>query len=153
MKNIIYKLKDDIDLNKLEELGWDVAPCENGMIFVKFSVQPLDGELSKQLLDAYYNNPVWVKNFYNKKKKEIIKKLDLRYDKKGNIMPSKHFEKVLTHWIMEIENYDLNWISITPYDDFCKNNFYGKQVLDKYCAEDIKKLKELDLIEEIEIEG
>lgn len=153
MGEFIYRLKKDVDLNKLGELGWDIAPCQNGMIFMKYSVQPLDSDLPNQLLNAYYKNPFWIEKFYKKNKKRFKEKIDLRYDRKGNIMKSKHFEKTLTHWVIEIEEYEEGWICISPYDDFCKNSFYGKQVLDKYCTEDIKKLKEADLIEEFEVEG
>ena len=123
----------------------------NGMIFLKFCIQPLDGDLPKELLKAYYKNPDWINKFYKKNKKRFKEKLDLRYDKKGNIMPSKHFEKALTHWIMEIEEYDDGWVCISPYDDYCNTSLYGKSVLDKYCLEEINKLKEAELIEEYEI--
>ena len=151
MNNKIYRLKEDIDLNKLAELDWEVTQCNGGLVFLKFAVQPLDGHLTKELLNAYYNNPNWIKNFYQKNKKYYTEKLDLRYDKKGNIKKSKHFEKTLTHWIIEIEHYDLGWLCISPYDECNKNAFYGKDILDKYCAEEIEKLKEFDLIEEIEV--
>lgn len=151
MGDIVYRIKSDADLNKLGELGWDVIPNEKGeLTFLKFAVQPINGELVKQLLDNYYKNEEWKKLVYKNYKKEFKDKIGLRYDKKGNIVPSKKFNKALTHWILEINEND-KWIGFQTYDPLDMSIYYAKVNLDKYCEEDIKILKENDLIEEFEV--
>lgn len=151
MGNLIYKIKDDVNFNKLGELGWDIIPGNDGkLIFLKFSIQPENGDLYIQLLQAYYLNSEWIRKVYNANKKGFKEKLGLRYTKKGKIMPNKKFEKALTHWIMEISEED-RWIGFTSYDPFDLKTYYGKPILDRYCEEELKLLKENDLIEEYEV--
>ena len=153
MGNFIYKLKENADKNILGELGWDVIPGANisSLIFLKIVPQELGTELPNELLKSYYTNPVWRKQFYEKNKKEIRKKIGLRYNNKGEITYNEKFCNSLKNWILEIDEYDGGWIGFTPFDPFCKKTFYMKSYLDKFFGEEIRKLKEKDLIEEYEV--
>lgn len=146
----VYKLKSDIDLNELAKLDYDVATTPDGnIVFFKIVPQDVDGELVKMQLEQVYENPKWISMFYKKHRKELRSKLGLSYKNDKAIMTNK-FKEVLTNWRIQIEPSDDGWIGFKSYDRFDNTFFYGKNVLDKYCGEEIKKLKESELIEEFD---
>lgn len=148
---IVYKIKDDIDFNELGKLGWDIVPNFNNLIFFKIVEQPLDSELPQLLLKNFYKNPRWIKEIYNKNKKEIVKQIGLEYDKNGEIIMSEKFVDTLKTWMLELDLSDSNWIGFKNLDIFNKNVMYNCKILDKFCENEIKLLKENNLIEEYEV--
>lgn len=150
-KGIIYKFKEDTDFNKLAELGWDIIPNEHDLIFFKTVPQPNDGDLYRFLLIQYYKNEDWKKSIYSKYKKEL-NKIGVKYDKNGIIKKTKELEILLTMWRLETNENDGYWLGLKSADPYDNNYFYSKNIIDRYCEQEVKKLKELDLIEEIEVE-
>ena len=151
-KQVVYKLKEDIEYNKLAELGFDVIPYELGtMVFFKIVPQDLNGDAVKQMLDNFYLNPRWKEIYYTGKNKKILKNnLGLEYDKEGNIKYNEKFETMLKSWRIEINTED-NWLGFCNMDSFDQSIYCGKNILDKYCKEEIKALRQADLIEEYEL--
>ena len=148
----VYKVKENIDLNEFAKLGYDVTPGEHLILF-KFIPQNIDGEAVRFLMDTYYNNKQWKKHFYDKNRKEFIKKMNLRYDKKtGEIIMNDTFEMVLTNWRIEIDTDEDGWVGFKPLDPFNTNIYYGCGILDKFCGEEIKILLEKELIDKIEVD-
>lgn len=147
----VYTLKEDIDFNELGKLGWDVIPNSNNLLFFKIVEQPLDSDLPNLLLRNFYENPEWIKRFYNNHKKEISKQIGLKYDENNNIIMSEKFKDTLTMWNLEVDLSDCLWLGFKCLDPYNKNTLYNKVILDKYCKEEIEKLKEADLIEEYEV--
>ena len=149
----IYRFKEDTDFNEIAKIGWDVMPkSDANLTFFKFLEQPKDSELYNSLLNNYYKNEEWIKRVYNKNKKEIINAIGLKYNKNGIMKMNEKIEMVLTMWRLETEAADDFWICLKSADPFDRHHYYNKEVIDKYCAEEIKKLNELGLIEEIEVE-
>lgn len=154
MKNKIYKIKDSTDLNEFGRLGYDIVSGESATL-IKFIPQPIDGKLAKDALQYIYENPEWKEKVYNKHKKMFRTDLGLRYNREGKAILSKMFTEILTKWRIQIEvgPTDDKWIGFTSSDRFDHTVFYGKQILDTYCSEEIQSLLEKGLIEEIEVDG
>ena len=151
-KQVVYRLKEDTDYNKLADFGFDVIPYELGaMVFFKIVPQDLAGEAVNQMLNNFYLNPKWKERYYTGKNKKILKNnLGLEYDKDGNIKFNEKFETMLKSWRIEINTED-NWLGFCNMDSFDQSIYCGKNILDKFCTEEIEKLKEADLIEEFEV--
>ena len=148
-RQIVYRLKEDVDYNKLADLGYDVIPYELGaMVFFKIVPQDLEGDAVQRMLQNFYLNPKWKEKYYTGKNKKILKNnIGLEYDKDGNIKYNEKFETMLKSWRIEINTED-NWLGFCNMDSFDQSVFCGKAVLDKYCKEEIETLKKEDLIEE-----
>lgn len=151
-KSVIYRLKEDIDFNKLAEIGWDVVPNNANLTFFKIIPQPIGGDLYQYLWTRIYNNPDWKKQIYDNHKKDIIEAIGLKYNKNGIIKMNSKLETMLVSWRLEVEEAEDLWLGLKSADPFDRNYFYSKKLIDKYCSEEVAKLKELDLIEEIEVE-
>lgn len=152
MADIVYRIKikdgktrEDV-LNEFGRLGYDLFP--QTLDIFKIIPQDWDSEPCQLLLSKYYLNSNWKELVYEPNKKILKKKLSLTYDKNGNIKQSKTFKKMVQSWRIEICNQDGDWLGFTSLDPYDKNVFYGKSILDKYCYDEIQKLKERDLIEE-----
>lgn len=149
----IYRFKEDTDFNEIAPLGWDVMPkSDANLTFFKFIEQPKGSDLYNMLLKKYYKNEEWIKKVYNKNKKEIVDAIGLKYNKNGIMKMSEKMEMVLTMWRLETEAADGFCISLKSADPFDRHYYYSKEMIDKYCTEEIEKLNELGLIEEIEVE-
>lgn len=147
----VYKLKDEITIEDLESKGYMGVPGDYG-VFAKIIKQPLNGELAKTMVEGIYSNPSWIKEFYDKNKKQFKEILGLKYNKQGNIVMTKKFKSLVTDWLIETDICGDKWIGFRSSDPFDSRVFYNVLVLDKYCKEEINKLKELNYIEEIEVE-
>lgn len=150
MGNLIYKVKDNIDINEFGKIGYDIFPQSNDIVF-KFVPQPLEGEVVQGSLNGIYNNQKWIKQFYNANKKRVKEAIGLKYNKKGEAVLTKRFVEVLTNWRIQIDFED-RWVGFKSLDPFDNQVFYAKQVLDLYCEEEIKFLLEKGVIETIEVE-
>lgn len=150
----VYKIKDDTDINEFGKMGYDIIACQDGTYeLIKVIHQPIDGDLVKQYLDNYYNNPKWIEEIYKKNKKVVSKRLGLKYDKEsGKAIISKTFYDILTAWRIQINPKEDGWIGFASMDPFDRKVYYGKGVLDKYCPAEIDILKNKELIEVIEVE-
>ena len=151
-KKIIYKFKEDADFNKLAELDWDIIPSENDLIFFKIVPQPVNGDLYCHLLNNFYRNEEWKKRVYSKFKNQITKDIGVKYDKNGILKMNPKLETTLTMWRLETNKNDDFWLGLKSYDPNDRHYFYSQEVLNKYCKEEIEKLKELDLIEEFNVD-
>lgn len=147
----IYKVKEGTDLNEFAKNGYDIIPSSKYTI-VKAVELPFDCDLVQSKLNGIYANPEWKKQFYDKNKKLFRNTLRLKYHKNGEIILTKAFKQMLTTWIIEIDFGDDGWVGCTTVDANDHNVYYVKDMLDKHFKEEINKLKELNLIEEIEIE-
>lgn len=162
MGNVIYKLKEDIDLNLLMELDYDLIPGSHrveeidgeatlvGGVFVKIVPQDIESDPVKGSLNGIYNNPNWKEQIYKKNPAKFFKVLGLRYNKKGEAVLTKKFKTVITSWRLQIDTDD-GWVGFTSADKFDQEIFYHKSILDKYCGEHIEALKEKGIIEEYEV--
>lgn len=162
MGNVIYKLQDGLDLNKLKEAGFDLVPGSEkidevegesvlvGGVFVKVVPQALDSDPVKGSLNGLYNNPNWKEKMYKPNAARFFKVLGLKYNKKGEAVMTEKFKTVLTSWRIQIDTDD-GWVGFTSADKFDQAIFYAKKVLDDYCSEDIKFMKENQIIEETEV--
>lgn len=148
--NSVYKLKENYNEDSLLGLGFTKLPGTN--VFAKIVEQEMDSEPVKALLTNYYNNPVWIEKFYNQNKKLFKKELDLKYNKKGEIIMTEKFKKIISSWVVQINSDDEGWVGFTPYDKNDRHVFYNKDILYKFCNKTIMDLFLLELIEEIEVE-
>ena len=66
---------------------------------------------------------------------------------------TKKFKSIITDWLVEADFLEDRWLGFRSADPFDSRIFYNVSVLNKYCEQEIKELKEAELIEEIEVEG
>lgn len=152
MKNTVYKIKNDIDINEFGKIGYDIMPNSSYTVF-KFVEQPIDGKLAQDALQYIYENPSWKEKIYKKNKSAIRETLGLRFNRRtGKAIINEKFKNVLIMWRIEIEMNGDRWVGFTSLDQFDSNVFYGKQVIDEYCKQEIELLKEKGFVEEIEVE-
>lgn len=148
----IYKLKETVTMEDLKKRRYVEVPGDTGVI-AKIIKQPLNGDLAKTMTEGLYGNPKWVKQFYDQNKKQFKEILGLKYDKSGNIVMTKKFKSIITDWLVEADFLEDRWLGFRSADPFDSRIFYNVSVLNKYCEQEIKELKEAELIEEIEVEG
>lgn len=152
--NTVYRVKENVDINEFGKIGYDLIP-NGGRTIIKIIEQPIDGELAHKMLEQMYENQQWKDLFYKKHKQALRDTLGLRYNKRtGKAILNEKFSNVLTKWYItiDLDVDDDRWIGFRSLDKFDTSVFYSaKEVLDKYCAEEIKMLKEKDFIEEIEV--
>lgn len=150
-KGTVYKIKDDADLNKFAERGYDIIETRSMPVMIKIIPQDFDGELVQGTLKNIYNNPAWRSKIYAYHKKVIKEALDLNY-KRGKAVITDKFKHVLTDWRIQIDLFSDNWLGFKSMDRFERKIYYNSTYLDRYCADEIKELLENDLIELVEIE-
>ena len=150
MGNLIYKVKDDIDINVFGRIDFDLFPETNNVIF-KVVPQDIESDIVQGTLRGIYANQEWRTKFYDKYKSRIKEVIGLKYNKRGEPILNEKFKNVLFNWRIQID-FDDRWIGFTSADPFDHNIYYAKQVLDTYCETVIKDLLEKDLIETIEVE-
>lgn len=150
MGNLIYKVKDNIDINVFGRIGYDLFPETNNVV-IKFVEQDIKSDIVQGTLRGIYQNKNWKEQFYDKYEDRIKEIMGLRYNKKGKAILTKKFKEYLVSWRIQID-FDDRWIGFTSADPFDHNIYYAKQVLDTYCETVIKDLLEKDLIEVIEVE-
>lgn len=148
MANVVYRIREGIELNEFLLLGYDIV--DNSMLMKIVEVDDTN-ELSNYLMKKYYTNIKWIEQIYNPNKKEIAKIIDLKYDKYGQIRHSKKLDQMIHNWTLMFDLEDL-WLGFTSSDPFDQEVFYNKILLDKHFEDEIKTLKELNLIEEFEVE-
>lgn len=153
--SVVYKLKDNVDLNEFAKLGYDIT--DEGNVIFTIVKQPIDGVAADYLLTNFYNNPDWKKRFYKGNEKLFKEKIGLEYDEKGKIIMNEQIETVLTEWILLVDSADADetnngkiLMGFANRDPFDKHVFYGAKLLKKQCGEEIQKLLDKDLIEEYE---
>ena len=149
--SIMYKLKNDDLFNELGKNGYDLIP--GTIIAFKIIEQDLDSDPVKYLLNRYYENPKWHEKIYVPNAKELVKTIGLKY-KDGKPIMSKKFTQMLKSWRIEIDPNDEeypNFLCFRSMDFHETLAYYGKQVLDKYCPDEIKTLLEKGLIEEVDV--
>ena len=149
MGNLIYKVKDNVEINSFSK-DFDLFPGTDNVIF-KIVPQPLESEIVQGTLKGIYNNPNWRTQFYDKFKDRIKNATGLKYNKRGEAIMNDKFVATLTNWRIQID-FDDGWIGFTSADLFDQNIYYNKSVLDKFCEEIIQDLLQKDLIEIIEVE-
>lgn len=146
----VYRLKEGIDLNKLAELGFDIVSA-NPFILCKEEIQPLESPLVQGSLANIYNSDEYYKKFYKKNRKKLERLIGLYYVDKKAIMTEK-FTRCLCNWRIQVEPYDDGWLGFASADP-CENKvFYSAKHIEDYCAETLVKMKELDLVELIDVE-
>ena len=149
MSDLIYKVKDNININDFGKIGYDIFPQTNDVVF-KFIPQPLDGEVVQGSLNGIYNNPEWRTKFYNPNKKRVKESIGLKYNRRGEAILNKRFVEVLTNWRVQIDFED-RWVGFKSLDPFDNQIFYAKDVLDRYCGEEIKFLLDKGVLETAEV--
>lgn len=146
----IYRAKLDKEkINKLiENLDYYSLPP---YIFKTFVV---DYESqAAQTVKWTMNYKKWQEEFFkNKKIVEYLKSLGIIF-RKGQVVENEDFKKVATDWRLEIDTTDNCWLSLTCNLSLYPLHFYKTEIVDEYCKEEIEKLLELDIIEEIEVDG
>lgn len=150
IKGTVYRVKEGVDLNKFNDMDYDLIPSENPVL-VKIIPQDFDGELVQGNLKHIYNDGTWRSKIYAKNEKLISTRLGLKY-KRGKAVITDQFRHVLTDWRIQIEPFVDGWVGFASLDPFDHNVYYASAHLDKYCAEEIKKLLDADMIELIEVE-
>lgn len=150
IKGTVYRIKEGVDLNKFGERDYEILPSENP-ILIKVIPQDIDGELCQGTLNNIYNNGEWRAKIYAKHKDTISQALDLTY-KRGKAVLTDKFKRVLTDWRIQIEPFTDGWIGFASMDVFDKNVYYASNILEKYCADEIKALLDADMIELIPVE-
>nr|DAR59168.1 MAG TPA: hypothetical protein [Caudoviricetes sp.] len=150
IKGTVYRIKEGVDLNKFGERDYEILPSENP-ILIKVIPQDIDGELCQGTLNNIYNNGEWRAKIYAKHKDTISQALDLTY-KRGKAVLTDKFKRVLTDWRIQIEPFTDGWIGFASMDVFDKNVYYASNILEKYCAGEIKALLDADMIELIPVE-
>lgn len=146
---IVYKLKKDINLSKLEEIGYTLF--NNDFTAIKVSKQDLNSGTVQYLMNCYYKNEKWKKDIYKKNKKRFQEEIGLKYDKQQIVMNEK-FVEMITTWFIQIDKDEEKWIGLTSGDKYDSNVFYNQKILDTYCKEEVELLKKNDLIEEFYVE-
>lgn len=150
IKGTVYRIKEGVDLNKFGERDYEILPSENP-ILIKIIPQDIDGELCQGTLNNIYNNGEWRAKIYAKHKDTISQALDLTY-KRGKAVLTDKFKRVLTDWRIQIEPFTDGWIGFASMDVFDKNVYYASNILEKYCADEIKELLDADMIELVPVE-
>lgn len=150
IKGTVYRIKEGVDLNKFGERDYEILPSENP-ILIKVIPQDIDGELCQGTLNNIYNNGEWRAKIYAKHKDTISQALDLTY-KRGKAVLTDKFKRVLTDWRIQIEPFTDGWIGFASMDVFDKNVYYASNILEKYCADEIKALLDADMIELVPVE-
>lgn len=150
IKGTVYRIKEGVDLNKFGERDYEILPSENP-ILIKVIPQDIEGELCQGTLNNIYNNGEWRAKIYAKHKETISQALDLTY-KRGKAVLTDKFKRVLTDWRIQIEPFTDGWIGFASMDVFDKNVYYASNILEKYCADEIKALLDADMIELIPVE-
>lgn len=150
IKGTVYRIKEGIDLNKFGERDYEILPSENP-ILIKVIPQDIDSELCQGTLNNIYNNGEWRAKIYAKHKDTISQALDLTY-KRGKAVLTDKFKRVLTDWRIQIEPFTDGWIGFASMDVFDKNVYYASNILEKYCADEIKALLDADMIELVPVE-
>lgn len=147
MANTVYRIREGIELNEFLMLGYDIV--DNASLMKIIEIDDLN-ELSNYLMKKYYTNEQWIEQIYKPNKKAISKTIDLKYDKYGQIRPSKKLDQMIHNWTIIVDFEDL-WLGFTSSDPFDQQVFYNKILLDTHFESEIKMLKEHNLIEEFEI--
>lgn len=145
----IYRIKEGSEWMALQPLGYEVYET-SPISFRKVVPQDLNGELCQGRIENIYNNHDWQKQIYSQHKKKISKTLGLRF-RKSKVVMTDRLASILTSWEIYIDMSD-GWIGFTSGDPFDQRVYYATVHLDKYCADEIKALKDADLIEVIEVE-
>lgn len=147
----IYKLKENVDLNELAKLQYDIIP-QTAFILIKFRQLPLDCELIQAKIKTLYSNPEWKAKFYDSHKKHFVETLGLRFHKDGTIRYTARFKNTVTAWRVQIDTSDDGWVGVTSADPDDTTIYYNKGLLEKFFGEEIKELLDNNLIEEIEVD-
>ena len=145
----IYRAKlDDEKFNKLVgDLGYYALSPH---IFKDFVVDY--GSNASQSVKWMLNDKKWQDTFMKDKKVvKYLKGLGVIF-RKGQVVENEDFKKFATDWRLEIDTSEDNWLSITCNQELYPFHFYKKDLMLEYCKEEIEKLLELDIIEEIEVE-
>lgn len=147
MADIVYKIKDGTEIGDFLTLGYDLV--ENNMLIKVIEVDDKN-ELSLYLFKKYYNNPNWRTKIYEPNKKAIVDAIDLKYNKYGDVRPSRKLDKMMHNWNIIIDLQDDIWLGFSSSDPFDQEVFYNKKLFDKHFASEIELLKKHDLIDEFE---
>lgn len=154
-KNKIYKLKE-CDLNELNTI-FDLNPVNSNPFVLVVFREKMD--IVKWLLKTYYENKDWIENVYKKNEDFFKKEFGIQYRENGELKFNKKVFELIKTWILESDfgNKDKNdkfyrSLYLRPMDPYTNVEFYNTEILDKYCGEIIKKLKEKDLIIEETVE-
>lgn len=147
MENRVYKVKDNVDFNVFGEIGYEIFV--GTLIIYKVQVIDIDSEPVMIMKKNYYNNKDWQDVYYKAHKKDY-NKIGLKIQN-GEPKQDKNYEMLLTSWRIQINLADDKWLGFKPADPFFIATYYNADILDKYCGEEIKFLKEKDLIEEISV--
>lgn len=146
----VYKLKDDVDVNKFGELGYDIVPLpDSSVVLIKLVPQDFNSDLVQGSLAGIYNNPDFINRIYTPNKKTFVDGCGLTYDKNGKAKLTKKFVSMLTTWRIQIEPFGDKWIGFSSMDPYDSRIYYASRHLEQYCTEDMKLLKDNDLIERI----
>lgn len=149
MGNLIYKVKDEIEINVFNK-DFDLFPGTSSVIF-KLVPQKLESDIVQGTLNGFYRNQKWRTEFYDRFKDRIKESTGLKYNRRGEPIFNKKFTNMLINWRIQIDFED-RWIGFTSADPFDHQIFYGKKVLDTYCKDVIDDLLEKGLIEVFEVE-
>ena len=148
----VYKIKDDLTQEQLEDAGFLTQEIEGEIQYVCFVPQELDSDLPQSLVNIY-QNPQWRRKFYfGENKKELKNTLGIEFDnKKGKLKMSDKLKQTLCLWNVQFMDND-RMLTLTSFDPFDSKAFCNPKVLEQYCGKLIKELKEKDFIEEVEVD-
>lgn len=153
----IYKLKDNANLELLNEIGFELLPSElygdglNETIYYKIVEQPQDGQCVQQLV-AFYNS-IADKICTDQEIRRAHCKMGIKFrfrDGHYHLILGKEMLKMFTLWRVEFDMEERE-LYFTISDGNMPRFYDSREVLDKYCSELIETLKINDLIEEEEL--
>lgn len=152
--NKVYRVVSDEAYNELGRAEYGYLLIPNSIIAFKIIEQDLDSEPVKSILQKFYENPVWQEKIYKKNKKHLYESIGLKYSK-GKPVMTKKFTTMLKSWRIEIDPDDEQLpyaLSFRCLDYHDQTTYYGKNILDKYCPDEIKLLLERGIIEEVDVD-
>lgn len=162
MDKKFYKIKDDFSAQYLvENEGFDYLPLEitTNEIVCKVVRLSYESEMVQQLVEMY-NSKKWQEKVLDEllledsfKEMGII--FEEFFDENGNekkvVVENENFMEMVTIWRLEIDFSDSNLLYFTTGDSSFPYAFYDKKILNEYCGDLIKELKEKGIIEETDV--
>lgn len=144
----IYKINlDEKSYNKLLENGWIAEPP----VLIKKIEVSKDSDAVKHFA-AIINDPIWQEEYMNIPEiKKYFKTSKVSF-KKGKVVENDSFLKMAQKWQIEIDINGDGWIGITSVERFYPPTFFRKDLIDTYCKNEIEELKNINILEEIEVD-
>ena len=155
----IYQTKENVDVEKLKEIGFELLPEEvcgiknNDFIYYKIVKQPEDGECVNTLIGFY--NFIADNICGNKFARKAHANMGIKFRaKKGkhHLVVTPELREMFSAWRIEInlQEDDAN-VYFTISDGNMPRFHDAEHVMEKYCKEDIDLLVLNNIIEKVQI--